>query len=135
MRRLKGNRYNVMHFILPTVVGWYCDYPGLARPIRRRCLLYKLLRRTGPKWRCTHTNQFKVQEDNKINTKKLRVTRDMKRAGSMRRRRRVAGSRAYIVGARYYHGNMLMSTGNLSSRAQEQGMALRTRRDSSRVCL
>ena len=79
--------------------------------------------------------KFRVQEDKKINTKKLRVTRDMKRAGSMRRRRRVAGSRAYIVGARFYHGNMLMSTGSLSARAQEQGMALRTRRDSSRVCL
>ena len=54
----------------------------------------------------------------------------------MRRRRRLAGTRAYIVGARYYHDrNMLMSTGSHSSHAQEQGMALRTRRDSSRVCL
>ena len=78
--------------------------------------------------------KLKIKEDDKLKNKKLRVAREIRRSGSMRRKRRGAASRAYIVGVRYYHGNMLMSADHYGSGAQQQRMYWRTRRDSSRVC-
>lgn len=77
--------------------------------------------------------RFKIQEDDRIKTRKVLSAREIKRAGSMRRRRRNAGTRAYIVGARYYHGNILMS-GSHGSQAQHKGMVVKRTRDGSRVC-
>lgn len=80
--------------------------------------------------------RFKIQEDNRYNTKALHVTKEIKRHGSMKRGRRAAGSRAYIVGARYYHGNKLMSTVlGYGSRGQQQRTVLRALRGSSKVSL
>lgn len=80
--------------------------------------------------------RFKIQEDNRYDTKALHVTKEIKRHGSMKRGRRAAGSRAYIVGARYYHGNKLMSTVlGYGSRGQQQRTVLRALQGSSKVSL
>ncbi|KAL9950673.1 hypothetical protein ACROYT_G043207 [Oculina patagonica] len=78
--------------------------------------------------------KFKVQEQNKALANKLRVVREMKRAGSLRRKRRAAGSRAYIVGARYYSGNlMLTSADGYRSQGNQREIVLRQPQGSSKV--
>lgn len=80
--------------------------------------------------------KFKIQEQNTAKANKLRVTREIKRAGSMRRKRRAAGSRAYIVGARYYSGNlMLKSADGYHAQGNQREIVLRQQQDSSKVCL
>ena len=78
---------------------------------------------------------IKFQDDERERSKKIRVVREKKRAGATRRRMRTADSRAYIVGARYYHGEILMSGGSYGSQMEQNGIALRGRRHSPRVSL
>lgn len=78
---------------------------------------------------------IKFQDDELDRSKKIRVVREKKRAGATRRRMRTADSRAYIVGARYYHGEILMSGESYGSQMKHNGIVLRGRRHSPRVCL
>ena len=76
----------------------------------------------------------KIQEQNKARANKIRVAREMKRSGSMRRRRRTAGSRGYIVGARYYSGNlMLKSAGEYRTQGNQREVVLRQQQNGSKV--
>ena len=78
--------------------------------------------------------KFKIQEQNKARPNKLRVIREIKRTGSMRRnlKRRAAGSRAYIVGARYDSDNMMVkSADGYRSQGSQREVVLRQQQDSS----
>lgn len=75
--------------------------------------------------------KFKRQEQDKAKANRLRVVREIKRAGSMRRKRR---GRGYIVGARYYSGNlMLKSADGYHSHENHREIVLRQPQQSSKV--
>ena len=75
--------------------------------------------------------KFKIHEQDKAKANRLRVVREIKRAGSMRRKRR---GRGYIVGARYYSGNlMLKSADGYHSQGNQREIVLRQPQESSKV--
>lgn len=77
----------------------------------------------------------KFQDDELDRSQKIRVVGEIKRAGATRRRMRTADTRAYIVGARYYDGKILMSNGSYGSQVEQNGIVMRGRRHNPRVCL
>lgn len=85
--------------------------------------------------------KFKIQEQNAAKSNKIRVAREMRRTGSMRRRRKAAASSLcpYIVGARYYRGKILLTCADAhrsQNRAQSghQEIVVRQPQSSSKVC-
>lgn len=84
--------------------------------------------------------KFKIQEQNAAKSNKIRVAREMRRTGSMRRRRKAAASSLcpYIVGARYYRGKILLTCADAhrsQNRAQSghQEIVVRQPQSSSKV--